>query len=627
MIDDTPIQSLDINWLRNNITLVQQESVLFNESILKNISFGRGHDHGRVERWEVENCIDLAVLRQTIDDMPNGIHTVVGGGGDSLSGGQKQRVAIARARLRDTPILILDESTSALDYSSRTAVMAAIRQWRKGKTTIIITHDMSQINGSDFVYILENGSITHEGYRATLEKTGEGAAKTFVQPKVDMAKSSGKSSLRSHLSTSGPLSDGVPKAKVRPASIYMPSIFTRGDPRQSQGQRFQGIMSPFSPLPLSPMPNTLQVTPLPQVFSRRSLTDDDTILSPSSMPGSCHFSKEFGEDIRLERITSLEPSGKQKFEDISERCDPLTPTRTSWTAARRESRPLLHEATPKKNKTRDLSSIQQILRTVFPILPWKSRMLLILGFVCAFLHASATPIFSFLFSKLLATFFLTENRSQTALKWSLSVLGVAIGDGIASFLMHYLLEYCGQAWVDSLRKEAMIRILDQPREWFEREKNKVSNLTSCLDRNAEEMRNLVGRFAGFIFVAISTMMIAIIWSLALCWKLTMVGLACAPILYAITRGFESISGKWESRCNDSGEILASISSETFTYIKTVRTLTLESYFHKKHKKAVSEAMAVGLKRSGYSGIFFGLSESAILFVTGESFAVFILGIL
>jgi ATP-binding cassette subfamily B (MDR/TAP) protein 1 len=618
MIDDNPIQSLDINWLRNNITLVQQESVLFNETIGKNIAFGRGCNHGGVERWEIESCIDMTMLRQAVDDMPAGIHTIVGGGGDLLSGGQKQRVVIARSRLRDTPILILDESTSALDHSSRTAVMDAIRKWRKGKTTIIITHDMSQIDASDYVYILENGCITHEGYRSTLEKTGEGSAQTFIQPKVNLGKGFRESSLGSLVSTSGTLSDCVPKTKVRPASVYLPSILTRADQRQSQGQRFQGIMSPFSPLPLSSVPEP-QVRPLADTFLKQSLTDDNSTLSPQSTPTNFNPSQEFGEEIRLEQIGSLESSGKPKFEYVSSSTDePRTPTSTSGSTIYRESRPLLQQTTSRQKNFQNSPSLYQILGTVFPTLTWKTRILLVVGFICAFLHASATPIFSFFFSKLLTTFFLTEHHSQMVLKWTLSILGVSVGDGIASFLMHYLLEYCGQAWVDSLRREAMVRILDQPRDWFEREKNQVSNLTSCLDRNAEEMRNLVGRFAGFIFVAITTMAIAIIWSLALCWKLTMVGLACAPVLYAITRGFETTSGRWEKRCNDSGEALASISAETFTYIKTVRALTLESDFHKKHQTAISEAMRQGLKRSAYSGVFFGLSESAILFVTGES---------
>lgn len=611
-VDDLPIQELDINWLRNNITLVQQESVLFNETILKNITFGRGC-YGLIEMGDIENCIDLAMLRETINGMPDGVDTVVGSGGNSLSGGQKQRVAIARARLRDTPILILDESTSALDNSSRTAIMSAIRKWRAGKTTIVITHDMSQIDGSDFVYILENGSITHEGYRSTLEKAGDDAPKAFLKPKTTKPQAARNSSLgsldlSSDQSSSVPLNNDVPpKAKVRPSSVYMPSIYNNTDHRASL--RPQGITSPFSSMPISPSyQNTFQPMEPPHALSQYSI--QSSIPSPSSPPVDLDSSKEFGENFRLERITSLEHSEN-------------TGGRQDQTALKRISRSIKTERRQSQQPTKkplkkDISSIRKILSTVFPTLTWNDRILLILGFFCAFLHAAATPAFSFLFSKLLSTFFLPENRSHMALQWSLCVLGVAIGDGIASFLMHYLLERCGQAWIDTLRKEAMTRILDQPREWFEREKNKVSNLTACLDRNAEEMRNLVGRFAGFVFVAITTMMIAIIWCLVLCWKLTMVGIACAPVIYAITRGFEGINGKWESRCNDTADTLSSISSETFTYIKTVRALTLESYFHKKHKQAISKAMDIGLRRSCYSGFFFGLSESAILFVTGKS---------
>ena len=110
------------------------------------------------------------MLHSVLDSLPQGLETCVGSGGNLLSGGQKQRVAIARARLRDTPILILDEPTSALDSTNRVAVMKAIRKWRSGKTTIIITHDMSQITDEDFVYILENGTIVQSGYKETLEK-------------------------------------------------------------------------------------------------------------------------------------------------------------------------------------------------------------------------------------------------------------------------------------------------------------------------------------------------------------------------------------------------------------------------------------------------------------------------
>jgi ATP-binding cassette subfamily B (MDR/TAP) protein 1 len=143
LIDGNPVQSLNLNWIRNNVTLLEQRSVLFNDSVFQNIAFG-SQSHGDVRSEAVENSIELAMLQNTIDGLPEGIDTCVGPGGSFLSGGQRQRVAIARARLRDTPILILDEPTSALDHTNRVAVMKAIRKWRLGKTTIVITHDMSQ---------------------------------------------------------------------------------------------------------------------------------------------------------------------------------------------------------------------------------------------------------------------------------------------------------------------------------------------------------------------------------------------------------------------------------------------------------------------------------------------------
>ncbi|KAL8648109.1 MAG: hypothetical protein Q9226_006136, partial [Calogaya cf. arnoldii] len=178
-IDGNPLQTLDIAWLRNNITLVQQQSVLFNETIFKNIAFAR-RDWEKVGRDEVKRSIDTAFLQDTINEFPKGVDTVVGTGGNAMSGGQRQRVAIARASLRDTPILILDEATSALDHISKGMVMDAIREWRRGKTTIIITHDLSQIADDEFAYILDKGVVVQEGYRYALEK---GPAGPLVAPR------------------------------------------------------------------------------------------------------------------------------------------------------------------------------------------------------------------------------------------------------------------------------------------------------------------------------------------------------------------------------------------------------------------------------------------------------------
>src|SRR2546429_521491 len=144
----------------------------------------------------------------------------------------------------------------------------------------------------------------------------------------------------------------------------------------------------------------------------------------------------------------------------------------------------------------------------------------------------------------------TVRRSVEARKWSLCILMVAIADSIANYFMHYLLEISGQCWVDTVRLEAFRCILDQPRNWFDDEKNLIAHLAENLDHGPEEMRNLIGRFAGFVLVAISMMGIAIMWSFVVCWKLTIVGLAVSPFVYFITKSFSLVSSRWEIKSNE-----------------------------------------------------------------------------
>ncbi len=173
LIDGHHIQMLNVNWLRKNITLFQQQSVLFNETIFKNIAFGR-ENHGRLRKEEIRQAIETAQLQCTMDDLPQGLDTIVGVNGTGMSGSQAQRVDIARARLRDTPVLILDEATSMLDHISKRLILEQIQRWRRGKTTIIVTHDFSEIQENKYVYVLDKGVIVQEGFRNVLEKADSG---------------------------------------------------------------------------------------------------------------------------------------------------------------------------------------------------------------------------------------------------------------------------------------------------------------------------------------------------------------------------------------------------------------------------------------------------------------------
>lgn len=266
------------------------------------------------------------------------------------------------------------------------------------------------------------------------------------------------------------------------------------------------------------------------------------------------------------------------------------------------------------------ATLKEILRTVWPSLTWKDRCIMILGFSCSIIHAGATPVFSYVFAQLLATLYASrEERARQATKWSLSVLGVAIVDSAATYLMHFLLEYCGQNWVDGIRIEAMKRILDQPRQFFDEERNSVSRLIENLDRNAEDMRNLVGRFAAFILIASVMMLVAVIWALAISWKLTLVALASAPAMYAATAGFETVAGRLERKWNDAIEVANAIFTETFTNIRTVRALTLEKHFHEKYSVSTADVFRAGIRRAAYAGVFFGAAEAMIMFVNALVF--------
>ena len=623
--DGESIQVLDTNWLRNNITLVQQQSVLFNETIFRNIVFGC-QDYEKVRREEVKRCLDTAALKDMVNDLPNGLDTLVGAGGSTLSGGQKQRVAIARARLRDTPILILDEATSALDHISRTLVLEKIRKWRQGKTTVMITHDITQIQDIDYVYVLDKGRIVQEGYRSALEEKPDGAFAGFLHPGIEFPSSS--TAAISHARKRRPAListiEESPRASIEskdsmdirlpPKSpVLLKAYYNSSDSNRSrrQSQSFIGSLPPVA-MHWNRMSNAhMSMLPLRNFSVAAAHTLPMSGSSPIELED---FASSWYESIPEKATQRMSVRRSSHFSSLS-LVAVSKPHRLKKLLRYKDGRSRFLEG------VNDIASLSSILSTVWPQLRWKERIILVCGFLAAFIHASATPVFSWVFSKLLGTFLLPSGAAHQALIWSMSVLGVAAIDATASYLMHYLLEMTGQAWVNSLRIQAMKRILNQPRSWFDKDKNNISGILECLDRNAEEMRNLVGRFAGTLFVAATMMSISCVWSMLVCWKLTVVGLATAPAMYAVTRGFEAVNGKWESKSNEASEAAGAIFHETFVNIKTVRALTLEVYFHQKYLGATANAVNVGIRRAVYSGLFFGLSDASIVFITGKRFII------
>ena len=157
--DNHDIKSLKIKSLRDQITILMQEAQLFYKSVAENIAFGK---EGATTE-EIIRAAKLAQAHDFIENMPNGYETMIEEGGENLSGGQKQRINIARAMIRNTPILILDEPTTALDAKSESLVHDAINVLTRGKTTFVIAHKLSTIRDADKILVLDKGQMVGLG--------------------------------------------------------------------------------------------------------------------------------------------------------------------------------------------------------------------------------------------------------------------------------------------------------------------------------------------------------------------------------------------------------------------------------------------------------------------------------
>lgn len=167
--DATDLRDVKLSSLKKCIALVTQETVLFNDTIRYNISYG----NPRASDAEIVEAARIAFADEFIEELPNGYETVVGERGIFLSGGQRQRIAIARAVLVNAPVLILDEATSALDAESERLVQKALTNLMQNKTSIVIAHRLSTVRRADKIVVMERGQIIETGtHKELLEKGG-----------------------------------------------------------------------------------------------------------------------------------------------------------------------------------------------------------------------------------------------------------------------------------------------------------------------------------------------------------------------------------------------------------------------------------------------------------------------
>ena len=158
-IDGCNVREVTLRSLREQMAIVTQETILFNDTVWNNLCYGRPD----LPSEKVLAAAQAALAHDFIQEMPQGYQTLIGDRGQRLSGGQRQRLAIARALLKDAPILILDEATSELDSESEMLVQSALNNLMTGRTVFVIAHRLSTVRRADIIAVLDSGTIRESG--------------------------------------------------------------------------------------------------------------------------------------------------------------------------------------------------------------------------------------------------------------------------------------------------------------------------------------------------------------------------------------------------------------------------------------------------------------------------------
>lgn len=153
-----PVSRIGLDVVRDNVAVVLQHPAMFSDTVRANLTLGQPVEEERL--WQ---ALEVAQLRQTVEELPQGLDTVIGRQGVRLSGGQRQRLAVARMVLTDPRVVLLDEATSALDAETEALLHSALREFLRGRTTLIIAHRLSAVKQADRAYVFDDGHIIEEG--------------------------------------------------------------------------------------------------------------------------------------------------------------------------------------------------------------------------------------------------------------------------------------------------------------------------------------------------------------------------------------------------------------------------------------------------------------------------------
>ncbi|KAH8833741.1 P-loop containing nucleoside triphosphate hydrolase protein [Flagelloscypha sp. PMI_526] len=653
LLEDHPLHLLDKEWVRQHVASVSQDCILFDMSVHDNVAMGlvgSGRRPEDVSREDVINACRAALIHDFIRDLPDGYDTKLGPGGANLSGGQRQRLAIARAQLRDPTVLVLDEATSALDPTSRVLVFQAIKRWRAGKTTVVITHDLSQITSKDFIYVLKNGSLVEQGYRDDLENGG-GEFRRMVDvqattggylPEKDLDDSDVQPEFNLEVmdeeepeiqevdrNVSTPLPQfpfidlNKPSAGARPGTWMLDAVqdltrtyasrpSTRASMRSirdgwellDDGGDFVQEKSHQKRRPTSIQVHVPNLKQPETTAARRTLSRTLSLQFTPASPTSPNFVSGPDDQILFE---------KEFIESLPQRRRVAGP-RIQWN----QDQPIPLHALETRTPTPDSNShpvpsaaptLWSTLFSVIPTLPHK--LVFFFGIFVCLCSGAITPLFSFLLSRLMFEVSIGVPNPSIINFFGGIVLSICAVDGILLGIKYFTMETIAMSWVTSARKQGFARVLAQDKEWFDKSENASVDIVQTLVKDGDDARNLVSTVVTQGLVSISMFSIGLVWALTQGWQLTLVGFAIAPVFAGTTAMQAKLVSKVELRNKEAREKVGKCYYETLANIRGIRSMSFDRVFEQQFRDATDHAFSVGSRGGKLEGISFGFSSGLI----------------
>ncbi|KAI9464106.1 P-loop containing nucleoside triphosphate hydrolase protein [Lactarius psammicola] len=657
-LDDQDVEYLDTNWTRQQIGAVSQSAILFDMTVHDNVAMGlAGPGSTRrpqeATREEVIEACQTALLHRFIEELPDGYDTQLGNGGTNLSGGQRQRLALARAILRNPTVLILDEATSALDATSRVLVFEAIKHWRRNKTTVVITHDLSQISQTDFVYVLKDGRVAEGGYREDLEIGGGEfqrmstiqaeaggvaardedtwsitAARQHIEDAEKVLESQyGRSpsvaavrreSMAIHPVTVSSWMFEAVTDLTRTAAVQLPStmVAERETNRLSRYVPMEAFTGDLPPVPRQRRPSTLAIDiPLPSpavtTISRRlslQFSPTSPIYSLGLSGSTLHEDSDSEDEKQALNRGATALSRRRLNDSISSKRE-----RKRWDninvqlAKSTTVNTVAVERPPASDASQE--SLISVIRDIYPTVPYKP--LIVLGIVFAMISGAITPLFSYVLSRLL--FEVSKGAQDVSVINTFGgvVLAVAIADGLFVGLKFLVFETAAALWVARLRTISYRLVLAQDKKWFDRSENAAVKLCQILTRDGDDARSLIATVLSQAVVVVSMLAVGLIWALVRGWQLTLVGFAIAPV-FIVTMVVQSrLVAKCELRNKRAREEVAKGYYDTIINIRGIRAMGFEGVFRERFNDSAEHALHTGVRGAFVEGCTYGVASSLI----------------